>query len=132
MEPSIESNLQKTETTIKLKHSKLGISSFILCIGAGTICCLSTALPLVNNWVLTGGASDNQGSFLLLGFAATFTLILAAFGLGIAGLFQKNCKKLFAILGTVISGGIILSCFLALGSGLLGLAMTWVVFGNVW
>jgi hypothetical protein len=53
----------------------------------------------------SGGINEESTSALILG-AMIFALIaldVVGLGLGIAGCFQKNKKKVFAILGTIFS-----------------------------
>ncbi|NDJ53666.1 MAG: hypothetical protein GYB68_11360 [Chloroflexi bacterium] len=52
------------------------------------------------------GVGALGSSFLLFAWAAILTPILTmiAFGLGLAGLLQQRHKKLFAIIGTALSG----------------------------
>ena len=35
-------------------------------------------------------------------------LTVVSFGLGVAGLIQRRCKRLFAILGTILNGLVVL------------------------
>lgn len=91
------------------KHSGLGIASFIMSIVSfifvlllfGTAGYIQTTTP--------GGMDGAPGAALIVGifFFICMFLTLLSLALGIAGLFQKLKKKIFAILGTIFSGLII-------------------------
>ena len=80
------------------KISRIGIASFVISIPAGV-------LTLVL-FVISGVMSVDN---VMLGFGLIGLSIanLVALGLGIAGLFQKERKRIFAILGTVFSSAVI-------------------------
>ena len=87
------------------KHSKLGISSFILSILSGLGMFATFAIAGILESSAPGGMDEEALSTMLIGFAIIglmFTQVLA-FGLGIAGAFQKNTKKVFSILGIIFS-----------------------------
>jgi hypothetical protein len=81
------------------KHSALGIASFAASLFA--------AFGLLAMFIVAGMLSQQGGSrenspvesFFIAGIA----IEAVALALGIAGVFQKNCKRLFAILGIVFS-----------------------------
>lgn len=107
---------------VDLKHSGLGIASFVLSILVG----LSIFASLVAAVIAaeSGGAefSDDSGASMILGLAVMGLLLLdlLALALGIGGLLQANRQKVFAILGTLFS------FLIAAGTGSLvaiGLAM---------
>ncbi len=104
------------------RHSGLGIASFI----TGTAAMVLMFLLLVVAGALeasTPGGMDEQsaaavivGSFLIL-FILTSVVAL---GLGIAGLFQRERRKVFPILGTVFSSFTVLGTIFVV---MVGLAM---------
>ena len=94
------------ELTGRRTHSGLGIASFI--IAASTVFFL--ILILVGAAVLEssspGGLDEESPAVILIGLLV-FAVILAnltGLALGIAGCCQKQRKKVFSILGTVING----------------------------
>lgn len=89
----------------ELKHSGVGIASFVLSLLSG-ICLF--ALFAVAGYMESqspGGMNEEDPTTMLLGLA----LIAAGMGqflafiLGAVGLFQPNRKKIFAVLGTIFS-----------------------------
>lgn len=87
------------------KHSGLGIASFIFSIVAGILIFLLFIAAGVMQVSTPGGVDEKSAAAVIIGlliFAFLF-LCLVALGLGIAGLIQKDRKKLFATLGTIFS-----------------------------
>src|SRR5690606_39021202 len=92
------------------KHSGLGIASFVVAV--------LVMLAMLGVFAVAGvmAASDpavmdeNSADAMMIGLAIIFLFLvdLVALGLGIGGLLQQDRKKLFAVLGLVVSGGIIL------------------------
>jgi len=87
------------------KHSGLGIASFITSIVAGILTFLLIVIAGVMEVSTPGGMNEESAGAVIVGlflfaflFACLVTLVL-----GIAGLIQKDRKKIFAILGTVFS-----------------------------
>ncbi|UCG79481.1 MAG: hypothetical protein JSV21_05485 [Nitrospirota bacterium] len=89
---------------MELKHSGLGISSFITSIISGLAMFFLVIIAAMME--SAGGIDEESAQAIILGlFVIGFLFLsLISFGLGIAGLLQKNRKKIFAILGTVFSG----------------------------
>ena len=92
------------------KHSGLGIASFVTSVVS---CVLIFILIMIAGAIelSTPGGMDEESAaaiivglclFLFLGFA------VLALGLGIGGLIQKDRKKIFAILGTVLATFVLL------------------------
>ena len=84
------------------KHSGLGIASFALSLlmSAGIFFIIMAAGVIET--ARPGGLDENSPAAVVIGLivlAAGFAN-LVAMGLGIAGLFQKDRNKVFAILGT--------------------------------
>ncbi len=75
------------------KHSGFGVASFVISILVPSFfACLS----------LTVGRTP--GNILYTGMAiASYALLFIGLGLGIAGLFHENKKRLFALLGLIFS-----------------------------
>jgi hypothetical protein len=84
-------------------HSRLGIASLVLSIVGAVIyfgaLAIAVFLGAYGRWELGETGEVLGGLAVLVGVAA----LLAALGLGIAGIVQKRRKSLFAILGTVFS-----------------------------
>ena len=87
----------------------MGVLSFVASVLFGGIILCLLALPwLVERWEAASGqtvAEDAPGAGLLaryLMITSLFLLVIAV-GLGIAGILQRQRKRLYAILGTVIS-----------------------------
>jgi len=86
-----------------IKHSGLGIASFVIAIVQGFI----TAVVVIVAGVLTvkDPEQTNDMAFMLLGLfviAGIFVHLTGA-GLGIAGVIQGNRKKIFSILGLIFN-----------------------------
>jgi len=105
--------MNKTISNKQKPHSRLGIASFVLSL-------LSPLLFVVSLFIvfaLTGHTTtDAQQAFQdvlsLWGYPALAGLFIGplllplAFGLGIAGLIQNRRRKIFALLGVLISLGV--------------------------
>ena len=97
------------------RHSKLGIASFLLSIaaGMGQVGLIAIAILLSNRGHAGHDAAQLGRVLLVLSLFAITGSNLTAMGLGIAGLVQSDCRKLFAILGTVFATlGIMLTILL--------------------
>ena len=106
--PQSKNNLlEHNENTL---HSKLGIASFITTMLAGIIMLAIFIYAGVLEASTPGGMSEDSAEAIIIGFSfiGILFLLLVSLGLGIAGLFQKGQKKVFAILGTTFSSLIIL------------------------
>lgn len=104
------------------KHSGLGIASFAISVLSGILIFVMFVVAGVMESSTPGGMDEESPAAIMLGlslFAFVF-LSLLAFVLGIAGLFQSNRKKVFAVLGLVFSGMVI---FGTVGLILVGLMM---------
>jgi hypothetical protein len=89
----------------KQRHSGLGVASFVTSIVSGILILLLMAMPgamWVSNPDEMGDGSSGAMiiGFLFFGFSGGS---LIALGLGIGGLKQKDVKKTYAMLGTIIS-----------------------------
>ena len=95
--------INQQENQVRLKHSGLGIASFIIALLQG----LLTYMVILIAGVLAaaGPQRDNEVGFMIVGLliiTGIFTHCVGA-GLGIAGLVQKNRKKVFAVLGLILN-----------------------------
>ena len=95
---------------LNLKHSGLGISSFIIALIIGFFVFVIVMFAGYVEMTTPGGMNESSVAAVLIGLAIIFGLFVSiiGLGLGIGGLFQKNKKKVFPILGIVMNGAIIL------------------------
>jgi hypothetical protein len=104
------------------QHSKLGIASFILSIIS--IICIFILLIVAGTIEVStpGGMDENSAAAAAIGmFYFLFTgFSIVGIGLGIAGLFAKDKKKIFAILGLIFSAAVLL---IAISVMVVGLSM---------
>ena len=93
-----------------LKHSGLGIASFIISIVIGMFDFFLVTIAGIVEATAPGGIDEESvvavavGLSIFLGFGVS----LIGIGLAIAGLIQKNRKKIFPILGLVFNLTIII------------------------
>ncbi|QYJ87901.1 hypothetical protein K0I73_01365 [Shewanella mesophila] len=90
---------------MEMKHSGLGIASFVLSIVSMMLIFGLLIVAGVIEATTPGGMNEESVEAVVVGillFAFIGTALVAT-GLGIAGLFQKQRKKIFAILGTIFS-----------------------------
>ena len=87
------------------KNSGIGIASFVISITVGVLILVTISIVGVIDSSTPGGIDEVSAEAILLGFGLIGLLIidLVALGLGIGALFQKEKKKILAILGTVFS-----------------------------
>lgn len=98
----------------KERHSGIGIASFVVSISSGAFIFLVAAFvgvmsALELEWIKAGSAGEFILVFLLVLFAGPS---LIACALGVGGVVQKNRKKIFPVLGIVISAVSIISAAL--------------------
>lgn len=76
------------------RHSKTGISSFVIAIISISLFLLILTFPL-----------DDTNSELIIGLMAIFAVIIAFIGivLGAIGCFAKEKKRVFAIIGVILN-----------------------------
>lgn len=109
-------------TGAELKHSGLGIASFVMSILVG----LSIFAAMVTTAFVESAkgaeVQDDSPEAVILGFTIIGLLFvdLLALALGVAGLVQPNRQKIFAVLGTVFSLLIVLG---TVGLIVIGLTM---------
>lgn len=104
------------------QHSGLGIASFITSVVSGLFIFLLFVVAGVMEASRPGGLDENSAGAVTIGLFLFFFLgtALIALGLGIGGLFQKERRSLFCVLGIVFSAVSIVGTLSAM---LLGLAM---------
>ena len=103
------------------KYSRIGIASFITSIVSGILMFLLIVIAGVVEVSTPGGIDEESVAAIMIGlcfFAFLFTSFVAL-GCGIAGVLQKERKKVFAILGTVFSA---LTIIVPISLMMLGLA----------
>ena len=104
------------------KHSGLGVASFVTSLISGVVIFLLLAVAGVMEASTPGGISEDSLSAMVVGLILLLFLgvALVALGLGIAGLLQKNRKKIFALLGSIFSAATLLC---TIGIVALGMSM---------
>jgi hypothetical protein len=97
------------------RHSPLGIAAFVLSLASLAFLLLLILVSLVILWDLPEGAEATDNEYMAIGCVALLLLglNLAAFGLGIAGVVQKNYKRILPALGLSVSIAIWLFCLIA-------------------
>lgn len=85
------------------KHSGLGIASFIVSTIIGVLMFFLIIIAGVMEVSTPGGIDESSSSAMIVGLLMIALMIVdvVAVGLGIAGLTQKDRKKIFSILGIV-------------------------------
>lgn len=113
-------SMQNAES-METKHSGFGIASFIISISVGLLLFLVLAIGGILDASTPGGMDEQSIQAVLVGLSMIALLFFAfvAAALGIVGLFQKERKKLFAILGTVFSLGTVMLAIVVIILGLL-------------
>lgn len=89
-----------------LRHSGLGIASFVLALGCAFLAFAMIVVAGVMEVSTPGGIDEESLAAGLVGLAILTALFgsFVAFILGAAGLFQSQRKKIFAALGLIFSG----------------------------
>lgn len=110
-----------TEETLSIsnKHSKMGIASFVISLLQGLITIATIVMAgVVTTW---GPQSEHQTAFMIIGliiFGGIFVHITGV-GLGIAGICQRNTKKVLSILGLIFNIGAVLVVLFIMGIGVI-------------
>ncbi len=106
----------------ELKHSGIGIASFVIAIVAAVGILATVGIAGYLEASIPGGIDDDSPRMLAIGCSVIVAagLELLALPLGLVGLFQRERKKVFAVLGTAISGLFVLG---VVGLVVLGLAL---------
>ena len=103
-----------------MKHSRLGIASFIVSLVTLLLFFLIILIAGVYATNNPGAIEQEMSPFLIfIGFITIFALLLClvGIGLGIAGALQKDRKVVFAVLGLIFNAVIF---FGAIGLAILG------------
>lgn len=102
------------------KHSMLGIASFIISVFVGILIFAVIVVGVMETRV-PGSMNEEAPAAAIAGCCILSFLVfdVIALALGIAGLFQQNCKKIFAILGTIFAGMAVLGTGLLMVIGLI-------------
>ena len=104
-----------------LKHSRLGVASFVISLITGVVEFLviisAGVLEVEGQMSEASAAAVVIGMFIMLGMFAN----LVGVGLGIAAVVQKKAKKLFGVLGLIFNGCLIL---LILGLMIIGIMVS--------
>ncbi len=103
----------------RLKHSGLGIASFVISLAMGVYFILVVFVAAVMEAATPGGMPETSPVLAIVGLFAFLGLFgcVVGIGLGIAGMFQKNRKRVFSILGLIINGLIVLGVLAAAIAG---------------
>ena len=119
MEMSTEST-QNTEF-IKPKHSGFGVASFIISIAVGLLLFIVFAIAGFIQASTPGGMDQHSIKALVIGLSiiGLFLFDIVAAVLGIIGLFQRERKRLFAILGTLFSSLTVISVIALITFGIM-------------
>ncbi|MFM2480302.1 hypothetical protein [Celerinatantimonas sp. YJH-8] len=93
------------------KHSGVGIAAFVISIISLLFIFFLMFLLGIMTTAVAAHRSALSTGILLISFLSIVPLLmnLVALGLGIAGLLQRDRKKIFPILGTILSGIIVIS-----------------------
>jgi cytochrome c biogenesis protein CcdA len=91
-----------------LKHSRLGIASFLigLVIGLGNLSLIAAAAVMGQH-----RQAKNSPALIALGllFVAGMGLSLVGIGLGVAGVIQRDRRKVLAVVGLCFNGAALLA-----------------------
>ena len=90
------------EEEVKLKHSGVGIASFIVSI-IGILACFITIFIIMiietNNPGLISSGTSAEAAIMGLFIIVSIVFLIVSIVLGIVGVVSKNTKKVFAIIG---------------------------------
>lgn len=95
---------------MQIRHSGLGIASFILSLGGGVLMFLLIVLAGVAELSTPGGMDEGAPATVMigLGIIGAGLVELVALALGVAGVLQRDRRRVLAILGLVFSCGALL------------------------
>jgi len=104
-----------------MQHSGMGIASFVISISVAILVFLVFAAAGAAEVSTPGGIDPESPMAVIVGLFIVSLILadLVALGLGIAGLVQKEKKRLFAVLGTVFSAATIAGTVLLIIAGIL-------------
>lgn len=96
-----------TRSSARLEHSKTGIASFVLSFFPGLLFVgYLVLLTFAAQQAQERPLPDDGAGYAILGFFLTSTILLSellALGLGVAGVTQRERRRLFAFLGIACS-----------------------------
>ena len=119
----ISSEDMQTAGSTKQKNSGFGMASFIMSITIGILLFVLLAIAGILSAGTPGGMDKQSVQAVAIGLSIMallfFTIVSTVFG--VVGLFQKDRKKLFAVLGTIFSLIILL---VGVGIIILGIVVT--------
>lgn len=101
--PAINTDPNRSPFDEEPKISGPGLASFIISLVTGALVCL--ALVMVGS---TGRESQNSG-WIAVVFIGLLSVECVGIGLGLAGLFDKSRRRIFAVLGLAVAFLTILS-----------------------
>ena len=89
----------------ELRHSGLGVSAFVLSLLSGLVLCTTVFIAAYMQATTPGGVNQRAASTVLTGLVMLSGMFMAlvAGGLGVAGMFQTTRRRLFAVIGAVLS-----------------------------
>ena len=101
-------------------HSGLGITALVLSVLCGVSMFGLVLLAGIMEASTPGGINEESPEAIMLGLCILGGILLSfiGLGLGIAGLFQGNRKKLFAVLGVIFNGMIVFGMCVLMGIGM--------------
>lgn len=104
----------------ELKHSGLAIASFVTSVVSGVAIFLVIVIAGVLETSTPGGMDDDSAGTMIIGLLAIFFILTAivALGLGIAGILQRDRRKVFAILGVTFAAVEIIGTLFVIWVGL--------------
>lgn len=102
-------------------HSGMGIAAFITALCGAVLMLGLIVVAGIIETTTPGGMEETSMSAILvgLGLMGTALMQLVAFGLGVAGALQADRRRVFAVLGLVISIGSMLGVVLLMILGTL-------------
>lgn len=100
-----------------MKHSGFGIASFAVFVLAVLVLCgtLLAAILVIGRGSITESKNILAGGLVIIGGLCLLFGTLIGVGLGLAGIFQMEHKKGFAIAGLLVNGATLLG-IIALGA----------------
>lgn len=102
---SIEDSDILYDNVSKIKHSGFGVSSFSIFCFAFLLMVITFTLTIIYGPVNPDYVDEQSTHALVIGFSWIFNALITLVGiaLGIVGVFQKDKKKTFAVLGIILN-----------------------------
>ena len=99
---------------VALKHSGPGIAALIVAVLAGLWLFIMLVIAGVVESASPGGMDPDSGEAILIGLgliaSAAAGFLGLGLGLGIAGLVQPQRQRIYPIIGSILSAGLLLVC----------------------